>query len=157
MQLRGRLWIYGLLISLFGCTVADQNSLTNENDIVIEFSDDAFLHMTEDESPNVVLVTIDTLRADYLSAYGGPAYTPNLNQLAEQGWLFKNCYSTSMLTNPSHSSIMTSLFPKDLKSSGFPTFLPVSCEEAIPGISASSGRETGSAGCCCLYPSPAVF
>ena len=104
MQLRGRLWICGLLIGIIGCTDADQNSLTNhEDDIVIEFSDDAFLHVTEDESPNVVLVTIDTLRADYLSAYGGPAYTPNLNQLAERGWLFENCYSTSMLTNPSHA------------------------------------------------------
>lgn len=114
MQLRGRLWICGLLIGIIGCTDADQNSLTNhEDDIVIEFSDNAFLHVTEDESPNVVLVTIDTLRADYLSAYGGPAYTPNLNQLAERGWLFENCYSTSMLTNPSHASIMTSLFPKD--------------------------------------------
>lgn len=60
-----------------------------------------------------LLVTIDTLRADYLSAYGGPAQTPALTELAQRGWLFEECISASMLTNPSHASILTSLYPKD--------------------------------------------
>ncbi len=65
------------------------------------------------QARNVVLVTIDTLRADYLSAYGGRAETPNLDALAARGWLFEECISASMLTNPSHASIMTSLYPRD--------------------------------------------
>lgn len=62
---------------------------------------------------NVVLITIDTLRGDMLSIAGGPARTPVLDQLATDGWWFENAYSTSMLTNPSHASIMTSLYPRD--------------------------------------------
>ncbi len=61
----------------------------------------------------VVLVTIDTLRADALGAYGGSARTPVLDVLAREGWLFEECMSASMLTNPSHASIMTSLYPRD--------------------------------------------
>lgn len=61
----------------------------------------------------MVLVTIDTLRADTLGIYGGPAATPNLDRLAAGGWLFEDCISASMLTNPSHASIMTSLYPRD--------------------------------------------
>jgi len=81
----------------------------------VQFSTDAFKAQTGATAvpPNVVLLTIDTLRADFISPYGGPARTPNLTQLAQNGWLFRNCFSTSMLTNPSHASIMTSLFPKD--------------------------------------------
>ena len=62
---------------------------------------------------NVILVTIDTLRADYLGIHGGRARTPVLDELARRGWNFDNCYSASMLTNPSHASIMTSLYPRD--------------------------------------------
>ncbi len=62
---------------------------------------------------NVILITIDTLRADYLGFYGGRARTPVLDDLARTGWSFDRCFSASMLTNPSHASIMTSLYPRD--------------------------------------------
>jgi arylsulfatase A-like enzyme len=58
--------------------------------------------------PNVLLVTIDTLRADRLSAYGyGRATSPNLDRLAREGVLFEQCSSTANSTNPSHTSILT--------------------------------------------------
>lgn len=62
---------------------------------------------------NVVLVTIDTLRADRLGAYGGAARTPVLDGLAERGLVLERAYAAAMLTNPSHASIMTSLYPRD--------------------------------------------
>ena len=62
---------------------------------------------------SVVLVTIDTLRADALGVHGGPAHTPVLDRLARTGWDFLRCFSASMLTNPSHASIMTSLYARD--------------------------------------------
>lgn len=62
---------------------------------------------------NVILITIDTLRADVLGTYGGAARTPVLDRLAARGWTFERCFSASMLTNPSHASIMTSLYPRD--------------------------------------------
>lgn len=62
---------------------------------------------------NAVLITIDTLRADVLGTYGGSAQTPVLDGLARRGWTFERCFSASMLTNPSHASIMTSLYSRD--------------------------------------------
>jgi arylsulfatase A-like enzyme/Tfp pilus assembly protein PilF len=68
-----------------------------------------------DRSPaklNVILVTIDTLRADRLSSYGNPApLTPNIDALAGEGIRFANAASTVPFTLPAHSSIMTGTYP----------------------------------------------
>lgn len=62
--------------------------------------------------PNVLLVTIDTLRADRLGAYGHQAaHTPVLDQLAREGVLFENAIAVAPVTMPSHASIMTGLLP----------------------------------------------
>lgn len=62
--------------------------------------------------PNVLLITIDTLRADRLSCYGHPAPTsPNIDAIARQGYLFERCYATSSWTLPSVMSIHTGLYP----------------------------------------------
>ena len=59
---------------------------------------------------HVVLVTIDTLRADHLDCYGYPRPTaPFLCGLAEEGVLFETAYSSSSHTAPSHTSMFTSL------------------------------------------------
>ncbi len=63
--------------------------------------------------PNVVLVTIDTLRADRMSVYGYErATTPFLEQLASRATLFENAHSTSSWTAPSMASLFTSLPPR---------------------------------------------
>ncbi|MFQ5489112.1 MAG: sulfatase-like hydrolase/transferase [Phycisphaerae bacterium] len=61
---------------------------------------------------NVLLITLDTTRADFLGCYGSQAVqTPNLDQLASQGALFENCTTCTSLTLPSHCSIMTGVYP----------------------------------------------
>ena len=61
---------------------------------------------------NVVLVTIDTLRADRLGCYGSRSVeTPNLDRLAQRGVLFENAVAQAPLTAPSHASMMTGLYP----------------------------------------------
>ena len=63
-------------------------------------------------SINVVLITIDTLRADHLSCYGSSLVdTPNLDGFAREGIRFDNAASTVPFTLPAHSSIMTGLYP----------------------------------------------
>lgn len=58
--------------------------------------------------PNLLLITLDTTRADHLSCYGGPAgLTPSLDKLAAEGTLFENAFSQTNQTNPSHVSIMS--------------------------------------------------
>jgi len=60
----------------------------------------------------LVLVTIDTLRADRVGAYGDArAHTPNLDALATAGVRFATAISPALLTLPSHASIMTGLDP----------------------------------------------
>jgi arylsulfatase A-like enzyme/Flp pilus assembly protein TadD len=60
---------------------------------------------------NVLLITIDTLRADALSAYGGPAATPALDRLAAEGVRFDFAHAHAVVTLPSHASILTGLYP----------------------------------------------
>jgi arylsulfatase A-like enzyme/tetratricopeptide (TPR) repeat protein len=62
---------------------------------------------------NVLLVTIDTLRADVLSSYGGAAQTPHLDALAAHGVRFTFAHAHSVLTLPSHASILTGEYPYD--------------------------------------------
>jgi arylsulfatase A-like enzyme/Flp pilus assembly protein TadD len=61
---------------------------------------------------NVVIVTLDTTRADRLGCYGFTRIeTPHLDALAREGVVFENATSTAPLTFPSHSSIFTGLIP----------------------------------------------
>ena len=61
---------------------------------------------------NLLLISLDTLRADHLGAYGYPRPTsPFLDRLASQGVLFEQAYATSPWTLPSHASLFTGLYP----------------------------------------------
>lgn len=62
--------------------------------------------------PSVLLVTIDTLRADRVGAYGSRAgLTPALDRLAGRGWLFEDVVAAVPLTLPSHATILSGLDP----------------------------------------------
>jgi arylsulfatase A-like enzyme/Tfp pilus assembly protein PilF len=64
------------------------------------------------EKPNIVLVTLDTTRADHVGSYGyAGARTPQLDALARRGALFEQAATTSPLTQPAHSSILTGMYP----------------------------------------------
>jgi arylsulfatase A-like enzyme/tetratricopeptide (TPR) repeat protein len=67
--------------------------------------------LTSSADQNILLVTIDTLRADALGVYGGPAATPNLDRLASHGARFTFAHSHAVVTLPSHTSILTGEFP----------------------------------------------
>jgi arylsulfatase A-like enzyme/Tfp pilus assembly protein PilF len=60
---------------------------------------------------NILLVTIDTLRADALGCDGGPARTPNIDALAASGVRFTFAHAHSVVTLPSHASILTGEYP----------------------------------------------
>jgi len=61
---------------------------------------------------NVILISLDTLRADYVGAYGQPLETtPTLDRLAAEGVLFENAYTTYPSTTASHMSMLTGLYP----------------------------------------------
>ena len=66
--------------------------------------------------PSVVLILVDTLRADYLGAYGfdGPV-SPNLDAFAGESVLFERAFSQAPWTKPSIASLFTSLQPETHK------------------------------------------
>lgn len=72
-------------------------------------------------APNVVLVVMDTVRADHLSAYGYHRPTsPVFSRLAQNALLFTAAYSTSSWSLPAHASLMTGLYPYEHKADPYP-------------------------------------
>jgi len=94
----------------------------------------------------VFLISIDTLRADHLGAWGGRgAATPAIDALAKDGILFENAISHVPLTLPSHATIFTGLLPFE---SGVRDNLGYRVAEATPtlaGVLKSRGYATGGA------------
>jgi len=61
---------------------------------------------------NVLLVTIDTLRADHVGAYGREgSLTPTIDSLSKEGLLFERAYAHVPMTLPSHATILTGAYP----------------------------------------------
>jgi arylsulfatase A-like enzyme/tetratricopeptide (TPR) repeat protein len=71
----------------------------------------AFPAFVKTPDQNVLLLTIDTLRADVMSSYGGPASTPNLDRLAAEGVRFTFAHAQAVVTLVSHTSILTGEYP----------------------------------------------
>ncbi|MEE9119171.1 MAG: sulfatase [Calditrichia bacterium] len=89
--------LYFTLICLMGCVSCNHHD-----------SDSTLPKM------NLLLITIDTVRADRLGCYGYPKKTsPNMDKLSENAVLFENAISQSAVTPVSHASIMTGLLPQN--------------------------------------------
>ena len=95
-------------------------------------------------SPNLVLITVDTLRADFLECYGGPIGTGEaLCQTLERGVRYDWAFSTAPYTVPSVASIHTSLYPSRHKLSQFSSD-PMSEEvETLAEHLSRAGYQTG--------------
>lgn len=62
--------------------------------------------------PNVILITVDTLRADHVGCYGATnVQTPTVDALAKDGIVFEHAFSQVPLTWPSHAAILTGTYP----------------------------------------------
>jgi arylsulfatase A-like enzyme len=92
--------------------------------------------------PNVVLVVVDTLRADHLGIYGYRRDTsPNLDALARESFLYRNAISTAPWTSPALGSILTGRYPPQI---GI-TSRPIVLDEAVrrlPEVLQARGYET---------------
>ena len=65
-------------------------------------------------APDVILITIDTLRADHVHCYGYEnVETPALDSLAKEGIRFSRAFTPSPITNTSHTTILTGLLPSN--------------------------------------------
>jgi arylsulfatase len=79
----------------------------------------------DDLRPNIVLLTVDTLRADAVGAWGrSPSVTPALDALAARSDVYANAFATVNSTNPSFVSLMTGLYAKNHRIFDLETRLP---------------------------------
>lgn len=82
---------------------------------------------SSNSKPNIVLIGLDTLRADHLGAWGRtPSLTPAMDRLAEQSDVWLDAYSAFNVTNPSFASILTGLYGKNHGVYDLQTPLPAS-------------------------------
>ncbi len=85
-------------------------------------------------APSVLLITLDTLRADHLGCYGyREIKTPAIDRLAAEGVRFENAYAQVPITLPSHAVILTGTYPmfnrvRDFTSPGLPQSIPTMAE-----------------------------
>ena len=96
------------------------------------------------QTPNLVLITLDTTRADHLGAWGWPhAQTPNLDALAARGTRFARCDTAAPITLPSHATILSGLFPPrhGVRDNGTFTLAPK--VETVAELLAARGYDTG--------------
>lgn len=97
----------------------------------------------EQPPPNVLLITLDTLRADHLVPYGSRVTgTPNAARLAAEGTLFENAAAPLPLTRPSHATLFTSLHPRRHGVADNHLALPDE-EQTLAEVLRDSGYRTG--------------
>jgi arylsulfatase A-like enzyme/Flp pilus assembly protein TadD len=94
--------------------------------------------------PNILVITLDTTRADRLGCYGhAAARTPHLDSLASAGVLFEKAYTVAPLTLPAHASLFTGLYPAE---TGVRTNSRGRLDNSIPNLAqhlARNGYDTG--------------
>ncbi|MFB3905640.1 MAG: sulfatase-like hydrolase/transferase [Acidobacteriota bacterium] len=95
-------------------------------------------------TPNVILISIDTLRADHLSAYGyAKLHTPNIDRLAGQSILFEQAISPVPLTLPAHASLLTGALPVSHGIRDNTGFVLSEKQATLAQVLGSSGYRTG--------------
>ena len=96
--------IAGLAIGIVACAVAPLAKGQRES----------VRHSARPGAPNILLISIDSLRADHLHAYGYTRRTsPNIDSLAADGAVFETVISPTSWTLPAHMTLMTSLAPEE--------------------------------------------
>jgi arylsulfatase A-like enzyme len=80
--------------------------------ILLVLTSGFFILGTPSGRPNILLITVDTLRADRVNCYGSsPLKTPHFDSLAEQGSVFMRAFANTSTTLPSHANILLGVTP----------------------------------------------
>ncbi len=95
------------------------------------------------ERPNVLLITLDTLRPDFLGAYGSSAgASPRIDEFARKSVVFERAIAASPRTVPSHASIMTSLWVREHSVGWVNGSSRINGEECLADVFAAGGYDT---------------
>jgi len=95
-------------------------------------------------APDVLLIVLDSQRADRLGCYGYPAaITPNLDNFAREAVLFEQAISPAQWTIPSHASLFTGLYPTAHRVTQYRQTLGANVPHLVEVLSASGYRTIG--------------
>ncbi len=109
---RRRLKVAGGAVVVAGCVIAGTGLYRST---LAEPLSMAWLAGPSPQAPNIVLLVLDTVRADHLSHHGYDRDTmPKLRELADRGATFENARATATWTLPSHASMFTGKWPHEL-------------------------------------------
>jgi arylsulfatase A-like enzyme len=99
-------WVFGIWLAIF-VGIAGGKRFAEKREL-------ASLPAAPEGAPNILVIVIDTLRADHLSGYGySRPTTPNIDRLAHEGVLFENAIAPCSWTLPSHASLLTGRYPSE--------------------------------------------
>ncbi len=94
-------WTVLCLAGLVACSQGDPKAVSESGGIVAK------------GRPSILLITLDTTRADHLEPYGATnVETPALSALADRGIVFEHAVATAPVTGPAHASLLTGLHPR---------------------------------------------
>ncbi|WP_440897568.1 arylsulfatase [Amphibacillus sp. Q70] len=103
--------------------------------------------------PNIVLIMVDQMRADCLSILDHPVVdTPNLDQLARQGVLFRNAYAATPSCIPARASLLTGMSQTSTGRVGYEDKIPWNYENFLPESFQKAGYHTQAIGKMHVYP-----
>ena len=105
MKTHGKTFIF-LLAALTVAFLACNSNKNRESDT------DTAQQAEKPARPNVIVLLVDTLRADFVGAYGAKHPTPVMDMLAGQGVTFEKAYATSSWTVPSVATLFTGMYPQ---------------------------------------------
>ena len=127
-----------------GCKVVALSAEgTGDDPPLAVFGHPAVRARTAGGRPNVVLISLDTLRPDRLGCYGGSSeVSPRLDALAAQGLRFTQAYSVSSYTLPSHASMLTGQYPAVHGAVAPRDHLDPSCSPFLARLLADAGYVT---------------
>jgi len=107
--------------------LAVRGSLRNQPGIVIHWGSPSVYYPDQRRHKNILLIGIDTLRADAISPYDeSTGHTPSIESLAQRSVVFDRAWSQAPWTLPSFASIITGEYPSWLDATGFSEHIPIS-------------------------------
>jgi len=95
-----------------------------------------------ERAPDIVVITIDTLRSDRLGVYGGGSDTPRIDAFAARSALYEDALAPMPMTRPSHFSMLTALYPREHGVLNNAISLPEDAE-TLTELLAARGYRTG--------------
>ncbi|WP_144935562.1 arylsulfatase [Paenibacillus sp. 32O-W] len=103
--------------------------------------------------PNILLIMVDQMRGDCLSVLNHPVVeTPNLDQLARNGVLFRRAYTATPSCIPARAAVLTGMSQRSHGRVGYQDKVPWDYERMLPGELAAAGYHTQCVGKMHVYP-----